>query len=150
MTNQRKHPRVSFMPQGKSLTKQSFKAECDINNIIKQFDKTQLLTHTAKYNGEYGDFTIQGDYHHLLNQVQQANEMFLTLPSKIRKEFDNDPQSFLEAFEDPSQKDRLVQLGLLEESTAAPTHTAGKGDSSSPSGEPSEEPKNAPQSDPNP
>ena len=52
----RPHPRVytnqSDMP---SMTKQSFKDECDINKIMAKFQKTGAIEHYAKHAPSYGD-----------------------------------------------------------------------------------------------
>lgn len=98
----------------KSLTHQSFKDECDINNIMSRYAKTGVVTHVNRFQGRYGDFSEIADYQTALGIVKNAEEMFLTLPAQIRAEFDNDPGTFIEFAENPANLDRMVQLGLAE------------------------------------
>lgn len=95
-----------------SRTHQEFKDECDINKIMKKFEKTALLTHVNKHPGGYGDFSSAPDYQEALNIVLQATEMFDSVPSHIRKQFGNDPAQFLAFVEDPANAGRMVEMGL--------------------------------------
>ena len=38
-----------------SATKQEFKAECDVNNILKQYKATGMIRHVAAQAGVYQD-----------------------------------------------------------------------------------------------
>ncbi|WNK14507.1 MAG: internal scaffolding protein [Microvirus sp.] len=99
---------------GPMITKQEFAQECDINHIMAKFQKTGLIDHVNKYPGGYGDFTnLPTDYQSALNQIIQADEMFLSLPSGIRKQFENDPGQFLEFAENPANAEKMRDLGLL-------------------------------------
>ena len=68
-------------------TQQSMADECDINNIMRQYQETGMLAHVNTYEGEYGDFTDVVDYQTACNVVLMANEMFSTLPSTVRARF---------------------------------------------------------------
>ena len=59
-----------------SRTKQSFKDECDINNILSKYQKTGIVNHINQSEGQYGDFTSEQDYQKALNTVIQAQDMF--------------------------------------------------------------------------
>lgn len=109
-----------FTPVGESnATDQSFKDECDINFIMKKYQKTGLLDHVNQYQGHYGDFSEAPDYHTALNKMNEAQEMFLTVPSSIREIFNNDPGEFLEFVLDSDNEQEMRELGLLP--PAAPT-----------------------------
>lgn len=98
---------------GASKTLQNFKEECDINNIMKKFERTGMLNHAKEFEGGYGDFTnTPVDYQEACNIILEAERMFMTVPSKVRKEFDNDPGKFLEFVENPENIDRCRELGL--------------------------------------
>lgn len=97
-----------------SLTKQEFKEECDINNIMDRFLKTGRLDRFREFEGQYGDFSEVADYHDAQNQIIRANEAFMSLPANIRKEFDNDAGKFLAAVDNPQMYDKLVDLGIFE------------------------------------
>lgn len=96
-----------------SLAVQSCKDECDINQILKKYMKTRLMTHVNQNQGNYGDFTSVQDYRSSLDQVMAAQEMFDSLPSNVRKRFENDPAEFLTFVGDPSNLQEAKDLGLI-------------------------------------
>lgn len=98
-----------------SLTKQSFKNECDINQIIRRYIDTGGLSaqNLQGYaSGEYGDFSDIPDYRSALDQVRRAGEAFDTLPAVVRERFQNNVAGFLDFCNDPSNLDELRALGL--------------------------------------
>lgn len=103
--------RMPTIISGKSITKQAFKEECNINNIMAKFQKTGIITHVQNHSPQYGDFT-GGDYTEAMNVITKANSMFQELPSSIRKEFENDPAKFLDFVSDEKNIERMVELGL--------------------------------------
>lgn len=112
--------RLTTPLDGPSMTKQSFKDECDINNIMAKFERTALLEHVNQHQGNYGDFTdAPQDYHEAMNQVIAADDMFQTIPAKLRAAFNNDPGEFLAFTNDPENLDRMRDLGLLPSIRAA-------------------------------
>ena len=96
-----------------SMTKQSFKDECDINNIVSRFAKTGVLDHEALVKPKFGDFLGVSDYQTALNQVLEAEEAFDALPAKLRARFENQPGEFLEFCSDEKNYDEMVELGLI-------------------------------------
>ena len=104
-----------FTPVGEeSLTHQSFKDECDINNIVAKFRKSGLIDHVNKYQGQYIDATqLVPDYHGALNFINEASETFMSLPASIRERFDNDPGAFLDFVSDEDNKSEMFEMGLL-------------------------------------
>lgn len=106
---------VRFTCDPVSLTHQSEKNSCDINEIMKKFEKTGILEHRNSFEGQYGDFTgLPQDYHESMNAVIAAEEMFTTLPSRIRRRFANDPGNFLDFVANPDNAKELVKMGLAE------------------------------------
>ena len=95
-----------------TLTQQHFKDECDINNILRQFNITGLLPE-APLSPRYGDFTGIGDYHSALNQVIAAENEFMALPAQIRSRFDNDPAKLIDFLDNSENKDEAIKLGLV-------------------------------------
>lgn len=126
--------RVQFKTKGDSLTHQAHKRECDINQIMLKWQKTGVIEHANTYAGRYGDFTnVPNDYHEAMNAVLNAQEMFMTLPSSVRKQFDNDPGQFLDFATDPKNADKMVEMGLahaplevIENPPPAPAETPPK------------------------
>lgn len=101
-------------PEGHGRTKQAFKAECDINQILARYDSTGLITHVNRMQAWYGDFTEVNEYQQAMNTVIKAQEMFGELPSRIRAQFDNDPGQFLEFASNPENLPELRKMGLAK------------------------------------
>ena len=110
-TTKRKYQRVYTPIGGPSLTKQSFKDECNINKIMAKFQRTGAIDHYSTYAEQYGDCTPME-----LADAQQiiinAQTMFDDLPSSVRKKFNNDPEEFLEFVQDEKNTEEMVQMGL--------------------------------------
>lgn len=108
-------PGITFQNQ-EFAAKQSFKEECDINTIMRNFEETGLLQNLAKRDPVYGDFSDPGTFHEAQNIVVVAKEQFAALPARIRERFNNDPANFLEFVYDESNIDELVKMGLATKS----------------------------------
>jgi len=102
-----------------SLAQQHFKDECDINNILRQFNITGLLPE-APLSPRYGDFTGIGDYHTALNQVIAAEDEFMRLPADLRARFDNDPAKLIDFLDIPENKNEAIKLGLVNNTEELP------------------------------
>lgn len=102
---------------GPSRTQQSFRDECDINNILRKFNATGQLP-AGSVQPQYGDFSGITDYQSALNAVMAAQDSFLALPAKVRAKFSNDPALFVDWASDEANKDEMKALGLLREETA--------------------------------
>jgi len=107
------HQRYPTILDAKSLTHQAMAPECDINTIMKKYEKTGVLEHRNRFQGAYGDFTsVPQDYHESMNAVIAAEEMFSTLPARIRRRFHNDPGAFIDYATNPENGPELVAMGL--------------------------------------
>lgn len=109
----RPHPRVSEDFSQPVMTKQEFKAECDIHNILRQYQRTGIITHVQNARPTYGDLPDPMDYQQALHIQMEAQEAFAGLPSKVREHFNNDPAELLAALGDPAQRDYLLEVGIL-------------------------------------
>lgn len=105
--------RVQFSSGDQLITKQSHKDECDIHRILKQYQRTGIITHVQSARPQYTDLPDSLDYHTALNVMIEAQSAFDALPSSVRDHFKNDPALFLAAFEDDKQADKLREFGLL-------------------------------------
>lgn len=94
------------------MTKQSFKDECDINNIMKKYKNTGMLPEMIKTQPQYGDFSEVSDYMESMNIVLKAQEQFQNLSADVRNRFQNDPAQFLEFANDPKNGEEMVKMGL--------------------------------------
>lgn len=152
----RPHKRVTFdntkldrktgeLVEVPSMTKQEFVAECDINNIIKQYSVTGQLKHISARaaQGQYLDLPDDLDFQSSLEIVRQAQEAFATLPSGTRSRFENDPAKFLAFLSDPANQDEAIKLGFAtdrrpppppKEPETAPTAQSGGEGGTPPSG----------------
>lgn len=114
-----KHARVTINTGSELITKQSHKSECDIHNILRQFQRTGIITHINNQRPSFDDLPDPVDFQQSLAILEQAETAFAALPSAVRDHFDNSPQAFLEAFADPKQADYLREVGLKNPLSAA-------------------------------
>lgn len=105
--------RVAINCGDQLITKQSHKEECDIYNILRQYQRTGIITHVQNARPTYQDLPSNVDYQSAMNTLIQADAAFAALPAKVRDHFDNDPAAFLAAFSDPKQEATLRGFGLL-------------------------------------
>lgn len=100
-----------------SMTKQEFKDETDINQIMHRYQRTGAIDHYAKWSPSYGEFSAC-DFQESLNLVNRARQMFADLPSSIRN-LTESPEGFLNFVQDPANAPKLVELGLVPSPPAA-------------------------------
>jgi phage internal scaffolding protein len=108
------HKKYVFNTEGESLTQQHFKDECDVINIIKKHDRNGIIEHVQRGQARYGDFSEVAGYREALDLIRHAQDEFMTIPSDIRKKFDNDPGKFYEFVSNPDNKEELKQMGFIE------------------------------------
>lgn len=94
---------------GKSLTKQSFKDETDINKILAKAQKAGSLDHLTAHEAEYGDFAGYDLMEHF-EKIERAQNIFDDLPSEVRNEFKNEPGLFFDFVNDPVNMGKLREL----------------------------------------
>lgn len=93
-----------------SRVKQEFRAESDINVLVKRFLKTGQLPQPAG-SMRFGDFSNVTDYQDVMNRVISFEEEFQSLPAEMRQRFGNNPAELLQFLaEHPAE---AVKLGLL-------------------------------------
>lgn len=141
-------PGISFPERGR--TKQEFKAECNINTIMKKFEKTGQLPDMIKANPQYGDFSNVGTYQESLQVVMFAQEQFEALPAAARKRFKNDPQAFLAFCQDPSNQEEMIKMGLAtrkDDTSSVSNEAPAPSPAPSPKGAPKKAPKGSPPAD---
>ena len=98
---------------GESITKQSFKDQCDINRVLDRARTGAGLSHLANYGGMYGDFSSWDErtYEDMQAQLANAVTIFNDLPAELRSvEFQNNPGKFFAFVNDPANADRLEEL----------------------------------------
>lgn len=110
----RNRERVFAPHSDRQMTKQSMKAECDINTILRQYSRTGVLTHVQSARPTYLDLPDGIDFQQALNIVLEGQEAFASIPAKVRAHYNNDPSAFLAALSDPEQADQLREWGFLK------------------------------------
>lgn len=111
--------RVDTDVGGESMTKQSFKDECDINVIMARYERTGQMP-LSNVQAMFGDFSSGADLHANLNAVKLAEENFIqNVPADIRSRFSNDVGLFLDFVLDPKNEEEMVKLGLAVKKPAA-------------------------------
>lgn len=103
-----------------SMTKQSHKDECDIHKILNQFQKTGIINHISPNQPRYLDLPDSFDYQSAINLVLDAQEAFATLDASVRDRYGNDPERFLAAIQDPTQREYLESVGVFEKKKPPP------------------------------
>ncbi len=89
-------------------TKQSFRDECDINLIMQRAAKGGTISHLAKYEGVYADFSDFDFFEHT-QKLTQGREVFDDLPAEIRREFGQSPAAFFAYVNDPANINDLAK-----------------------------------------
>lgn len=124
--------RVQTVNEDPEMTKQSFKDECDINFILRDYERSGVVRSLNKARAVFADVSELGDYADALMVVQEAEEAFMALPAKTRKVFNHSPAEFLDAAHDPDKRDLLVQAGLIPPEKAADAFVSPEGAPGSP------------------
>jgi hypothetical protein len=104
-----------------SMTRQEFADECDVNNVMAQYEKTGILP--ANMNGnvpQYLDVTGIPDFRASLDFLNEATTAFMALPAVVRKEFDNDPAKFIDYAQDENNLPQMRKWGLAPEELPEP------------------------------
>jgi phage internal scaffolding protein len=121
-------PKYNQHTGGESMTVQDMAGSCDINNIMKKYERTGLIEHLNTYNGDYSDFSGAPDFQTAMNKVIAAQEMFMTLPASTRELFGNDPGKFVEFASNKENLPEMREMGLAHpEGAPEQPQTAGEG-----------------------
>ncbi len=104
--------RVTFETKGDSLTEQQFAEESQIINKIRKYDSQGFFDSINRNPAQYNDFTQVRDLADAIDQIEEARDAFQTIPSDVRKKFNNSPSEFFDFASKESNYDELVKLGL--------------------------------------
>lgn len=111
-----KKRRRVYSPHGEcSMTKQEFTEVCDINKIMKRYERDGVLPVFQERNPVFADVSMFPSYQETLNKINAIQEGFDQLPSNIRYKFDNDPAKLLDFVADPANQAEAVKLGLIKQ-----------------------------------
>lgn len=117
-----KTKRVQSIANIGGRTKQAFTFDADPNTLMRQFTRTGDADILKRTNAIalHGDFSAVPDFFTACLQVQQLEEEFSELPSKIRNHCDNDASKLIDLLADPQRLDECIELGLIEKDTEIP------------------------------
>jgi len=104
--------------------KQADKEACDINNIVRRNLESGYLPQTRQVP-QFMDISEMTNLQDALEVVRVAGEFFMSLPSRTREAFGNDPAVFVEASQDPRAFPLFQRLGLAPKDEAPPATTGG-------------------------
>lgn len=93
-------------------TRQEFAEEADVNHLMARFEKTGQLPFNSVGAPAYLDVSEVPDLATALQVVEDAKAAFMTLPAKVRAEFENDPVQFVQYAENPENIARMREWGL--------------------------------------
>lgn len=97
---------------GLGKVQKHFQEEANINSIIAKYKRTKIAPE-QRQNPIYNDFSTVESLQANLNQAKHAQEEFNSLPSHIRKKFQNDPKQLLEFVIDENNRDDAIKIGLI-------------------------------------
>lgn len=107
------HRKVSLsFKNDKGLTEQNHKESCDIHSIMRKAQRTGVIEHNNQHAGSYSEYPQGIDFHLAMNTIAEANSMFESIPSHIRKEFDNDPSKFLDFIQNENNREAIEEFGF--------------------------------------
>lgn len=123
-SSSRVHPSLG----DESLTKQSFKQECDINFIVNRFTQTGQLPTSIRNDGQYG-YVPNMDLKDALDYVNELKDEFSSLTSEQQEMFDNDFVNYAQFLSDAEHIDfsfYLDQSGADSSSVSDESASAGQ------------------------
>jgi phage internal scaffolding protein len=103
-----------------SMTKQEFADDCDINTLMARYEAGGAISHVNRQAPVYMDVTQVPDLRGHLDAMREASFAFMALPAKVRKEFDNDPERFVDFAQQPESLGKMREWGLAPEAVVVP------------------------------
>lgn len=103
-----------------SRTKQEFKKDADINQIVARFLGHGILPVTPNTVPTYQDQTGAVSFHESQTFVAQIHSEFENLPAELRDTFENDPAQLLAFMGDEANHAEAIEMGLLPAPPPAP------------------------------
>lgn len=105
-------------------TRQEFKDAADINNVLGKWRRQGFVEHVNVKTGIYGDFTSVSSYQEALDRVAAAQDLFFSLPARIRSMCENDPARFPTLLDDPAFVETLAEFNVGVDEPEEGEHTS--------------------------
>jgi len=109
----RKRVQLSIPEDEVIRVEQSHKDEVNINNIVKRHGM-DLIAKTAALQQFTYDDNPNNDFQETMNMILKAEKSFSSVPSEIRKQFDNDPAKFMDFIHNGDNQQQLIDWGLAK------------------------------------
>lgn len=108
---------TKYVP-GDSLTQQHFLDDANINNVVSKASVNGGILSTGMINQgrtpQFGDFSQVKSYHESLILMDEAKTQFYTLPSQLRKRFNNNPSDLIDFLKIEDNRTEAINLGLID------------------------------------
>jgi len=119
MPQDRLDPVLRFDPKdpgSKSMTQQQFRDECDINVIMKRYERSGTLPEgISGAQPQFGDFSDVPDFQTIQNTVVAVQMAFNRLPASTRARFDHSPQKALDFLSNSENTPEAFKLGMISQ-----------------------------------
>jgi len=92
---------------------QAHRDEVNINNIVKRHG-VDLIAKTAALQQFTYDNNPNNDFQETMNAILKAQDSFESVPSEIRKQFDNNPAKFMDFIHNGDNQQQLIDWGLAK------------------------------------
>jgi len=79
-----------------------------------------VVSHVNKAQPVYLDTSLYRGLQASMDAFKEAQQAFLALPAKVRKEFDNDAQAFVDFAVNPENVERMREWGLAAPAAVKP------------------------------
>lgn len=96
-------------------TEQEHAPLCSLEYIISRYIDSDIPIQLQET--EYQDFTDMPSYQDVMNSKLRIDNLWAGMPIPVKTAFNNDVAAFMNALQDPSMKDKLIDLGVLNRST---------------------------------
>lgn len=108
---------------GDSLTRQEFVDECDVNALMKRYDKVGVWPMSDAREPAYLDCSDIPDLRTAYDAIRDAEAAFMSLPASVRRTFENDPAQFVDFASDPKNIDQMREWKLAPAAPEEPAPT---------------------------
>lgn len=95
-------------------TRQEDAASADVNKVLERAMRGAVELPGPITEQVFADVSQVTDFRDAMDRVTRANEAFRQLPATVRREFDNDPALFLDAFQSEEGVRKLDELGVVK------------------------------------
>lgn len=97
------------------LTEQAHAAEVNINNIVKRHGIDLIQKTSVLMSADYQFDDLPGnDFQEAMLILKKGQDTFDSLPSELRKKFDNNPAMFMDFVQNPDNLPEMRELGLAQ------------------------------------